>query len=57
MDEIKIFFAPYKEINKIVKLNINTFVKAELLSILCRLNTLAIIKLAGSGILALVLAP
>jgi transketolase len=49
MDEIKIFFAPYKEINKIVKLNINTFVKAELLSILCRLNTLAIIKLAGSG--------
>ena len=45
----EIFFVPCKEINKIINLKINDFVKAELLALVNRLNTVAIIKKAGSG--------
>ncbi len=46
---LEIFFVPYKEINKIINLKINDFVKAELLALVNRLNTISIIKKAGSG--------
>ena len=46
---LEIFFVPYKEINKIINLKINDFIKAELLALVNRLNTVAIIKKAGSG--------
>jgi transketolase len=45
----KIFFFERKEINKILKLKINQFLKAEILATMCRLNTLSMIKRAGSG--------
>ena len=45
----EIFFVPYKEINKIINLKINDFIKAELLALVNRLNTISIIKKAGSG--------
>ena len=38
-----------KFIQKISALKINKFIKAELISDLCRINTLSIIKIAGSG--------
>ena len=46
---LNIFFIPYKEIKKIINLKINNYAKAELLSLINRLNTLAMIKNAGSG--------
>lgn len=45
----KIYFVEKKEINKILKSKINEFVKAKLISLVCRLNTLSMIKKAGSG--------
>jgi len=45
----KIFFFERKEINKILKLKIDQFLKAEILATMCRLNTLSMIKRAGSG--------
>ena len=36
-------------IQKIFNLKINKFIKAELISDLCRINTLSMIKIAGSG--------
>ena len=36
-------------IQKIFNLKINKFFKAELISDLCRINTLSMIKIAGSG--------
>ena len=45
----KIFFFERKEINKIFKLKIDQFLKAEILATMCRLNTLSMIKRAGSG--------
>ena len=45
----EIFFVPYKEITKITNSKINDYVKAELLALVNRLNTVAIIKKAGSG--------
>ena len=45
----KIFFIIYKEIQKIRNFKINIYHKAKLLALINRLNTLAIIKKAGSG--------
>ena len=45
----KILFVVYKEIKKIENFKINKYYKAELLALVNRLNTLAIIKKAGSG--------
>ena len=45
----KIFFIVFREIQKIQNCKINKYYKAELLALLNRLNTLAIIKKAGSG--------
>ena len=39
----------YKNFKKIKKLKINKYLKAELISDLCRVNTLSMIKIAGSG--------
>lgn len=47
--EKKIYFFENSEIDKIIKLKINLFIKAEILAAICRLNTLSIIKRAGSG--------
>ena len=46
---LKIFFTPYKEIKKIINLKISNYKKAELLASVSRLNTIAMIKKAGSG--------
>ena len=46
---LDIFFIPRIEIKKILNLKIDKFSKAKLLSSINRLNTLAIIKKAGSG--------
>ncbi len=45
----KNFFVLQSEIKKIFKLKINNYYKAELLALINRLNTLSIIKKAGSG--------
>jgi len=45
----KIYFVEKKEINKILKSKIDIFTKAKLISLVCRLNTLSMIKKAGSG--------
>ena len=45
----KIFFFEKKEFNKILKLKINKYMKAEILATICRLNTLSSIMRAGSG--------
>jgi len=45
----KLLFIENKEIDKILKLKINKFKKAEILATLCRLNTLSSIMKAGSG--------
>ena len=45
----KISFIKNSEIKKILNLKINNFLKAEILSAICRANTLSIIKRAGSG--------
>tara|TARA_B100000965_G_scaffold19470_1_gene14553 strand:- start:13830 stop:14819 length:990 start_codon:yes stop_codon:yes gene_type:complete len=45
----KIYFFENSEFNKILKLKIDKFAKAEILAAICRLNTLSIIKRAGSG--------
>ena len=45
----KIFFIKNKQIEKIVNSKLNDYSKAEILSSICRLNTLSIIKRAGSG--------
>jgi transketolase len=45
----EIFFIPFREIAKITNSKINDYVKAELLALISRLNTVAIIKKAGSG--------
>jgi transketolase len=45
----KIFFIERSESNKILKLKISKFIKGEILAAICRLNTLSIIKRAGSG--------
>ena len=43
------FFIENKELNKILKLKINKYKKAEILATICRLNTLTSIMKAGSG--------
>ena len=45
----EINFIKNKVIKKINKLKIDKFEKAEIISAICRLNTLSIIKRAGSG--------
>ena len=40
---------PQKYFSKLNSLKINKFLKAELISLFCRINTLTIIKIAGSG--------
>ena len=45
----KILFVNNKEISKIINSKINDFHKAELIALINRLNTLSIIKKAGSG--------
>ena len=45
----KILFFKNSEIDKILKLKIKDIYKAEILASICRLNTLSIIKRAGSG--------
>ena len=45
----RILFIIFKEIKKIENLKIDKYYKAELLALINRLNTLAIIKKAGSG--------
>ena len=45
----EILFVPYREIIKITNSKINNYEKAELLSLVSRLNTISIIKKAGSG--------
>ena len=45
----KILFFKNSEIDKILKLKIKDIYKAEILASICRLNTLSIIKKAGSG--------
>ena len=40
---------PYKNFELIKKLKINNFKKAELVAIFCRINTLTMVKIAGSG--------
>ena len=46
---LEIFFVPYKEVKKIINLKLNDYSKAEFLALIHRLNTIAIIKKAGSG--------
>ena len=45
----KLLFFENREFNKILKLKINKYVKAEILAAICRLNTLSSIMKAGSG--------
>tara|TARA_E500000331_G_scaffold339162_1_gene369139 strand:- start:213 stop:1208 length:996 start_codon:yes stop_codon:yes gene_type:complete len=45
----RIYFIVFKEIQKIENFKINKYYKAELIALINRLNTLAIIKQAGSG--------
>tara|TARA_B100001248_G_C27375158_1_gene453841 strand:+ start:906 stop:1892 length:987 start_codon:yes stop_codon:yes gene_type:complete len=45
----EIYFIEKNEIEKVVKSRLNNFQKAEIISAICRLNTLSIIKRAGSG--------
>ena len=45
----KILFFENREFNKILKLRINKYIKAEILATICRLNTLSSIMKAGSG--------
>lgn len=45
----KLLFIDNKEFNKILKLKINKFKKAEILATICRLNILSSIMKAGSG--------
>jgi len=47
--ETKILFVIFKEIQKVLNFKVNKYYKAELLALINRLNTLAIIKKAGSG--------
>ena len=44
-----IYFVEKSQIDKVLKYKLNNFDKAKLLSLICRLNTLSMIKLAGSG--------
>ncbi|WP_440649119.1 1-deoxy-D-xylulose-5-phosphate synthase N-terminal domain-containing protein [Candidatus Pelagibacter sp. HIMB1521] len=44
-----IYFIEKSQIDKVLKYKLNNFDKAKLLSLICRLNTLSMIKLAGSG--------
>ena len=45
----EIFFVPYKEVKKILNSKLNDYTKAKFLALIHRLNTIAIIKKAGSG--------
>lgn len=45
----KIFFIKNNQINKVLNSKLNDYHKAEILAYVCRLNTLSIIKRAGSG--------
>ena len=45
----KILFIPRRETTKILKLKLDNFFKAKILAVINRINTLAIIKRAGSG--------
>lgn len=45
----KLLFFENREFNKILKLKINKYVKAEIFAAICRLNTLSSIMKAGSG--------
>ncbi len=45
----KICFIKYSEFKKINKIKINKFQKAEIYSAMCRVNTLSMVKVAGSG--------
>jgi transketolase len=47
--EKKIYFVKKTEIDKIVKSKINKYLKAKIIALICRLNTLSMIKRAGSG--------
>ena len=44
-----IYFVEKSQIDKVLKFKLNKFDKAKLLSLICRLNTLSMVKLAGSG--------
>ena len=46
---LEIFFIPYKEVKKVINSKLHNYKKAEFLSLILRLNTIAIIKKAGSG--------
>ena len=45
----KICFIKYSEFKKINRIKINKFQKAEIYSAMCRVNTLSMVKVAGSG--------
>lgn len=45
----EIFFIQRSEIEKILSPKLKIFEKAKILSLICRLNTLSMIKRAGSG--------
>lgn len=49
IDKNNIYFVVKSEIDKVLNHKINKFDKAKLLSLICRLNTLSMVKLAGSG--------
>ena len=45
----KILFIKKDQINKIIYSKLNNYIKAHIISSICRLNTLSMIKYAGSG--------
>ncbi len=49
IDKKNIYFVEKSQIDKVLKYKLNKFDKAKLLSLICRLNTLSMVKLAGSG--------
>ena len=49
IDKNNIYFVSKSEIDKVLNHKLNKFDKAKLLSLICRLNTLSMVKLAGSG--------
>ncbi len=51
LDQIKneIFFVKKDQIDKIIQSKVDKYLKAKIISLICRLNTLSMIKRAGSG--------
>ena len=47
--EKKIYFVKKPEIDKIIKSRINKYLKAKIIDLICRLNTLSMFKRAVSG--------